>query len=74
MAGIDDFQYTDTQEAAMLEQLDAELAMEAETLAMEEVEAESITGQDKVEIMEYHDSDEFSLDFKRPEQENNEND
>jgi hypothetical protein len=68
MAGIDDYQYSDDEEAAILEQLDTELA--AETIALEDAEAEAAT--EDTEVMEYHKSDEFSLSFKRPEHQDNE--
>ncbi|WP_455392432.1 COG1470 family protein, partial [[Eubacterium] cellulosolvens] len=72
MSDIDDYDYLDN-EAMILEQLDAELA--AETMAMDamevaEVEAEApaeVTDTGPANIMEYHESDEFSLSFKRPE-------
>jgi uncharacterized membrane protein len=68
MAGIDDYQVSDDNEAAILEQLDAELA--AETMVMEDAEVDAVIEDTKV--MEYHESDEFSLNFKRPGQQNNE--
>jgi uncharacterized membrane protein len=57
--------YSEEAESQVLDQLDAELT--AETLAIQEAEAKQIQAPTTEEFSEFHENDQFSLDFKHPE-------
>jgi len=60
--------YSEEVESQVLDQLDAELT--AETLAIQEAETKQIQALATEEFSEYHEGDQFSLDFKHPENDN----